>query len=262
MLQYRSFADLDQCIARNLWRIPSDVDLIAGIPRSGLMAATMLALHLNLPLTSLDQLVEGRVLSAGQRLRLGTDVIQCARKIVVIDDSISTGSELRRVRNQIESVGLRSRIIYIAVYATEESADKVDIHFEICPQSRVFAWNLMHRQELAEACVDIDGVLCVDPTEEQNDDGPVYERFLEGARPLLRPTCEIGAIVTSRLERYRPQTESWLLRHGIKYRELVMWDLPSKAARAGQQWARRIQSFGISNTRLGQLVYREFCGPG
>ena len=178
MFHYRSFADLDQCIARNLWRIPSDVDLIVGIPRSGLMAANMLALHLNLPLTSLDLLVEGRVLAAGQRLSPSANVIKSARKIVVLDDSILTGRELRQAQRLIESAGLSSKVLYATVYATEESVDKVDINFEICPPPRVFAWNLMHRQDLAEACVDIDGVLCVDPTEDQNDDGPEYEMLL------------------------------------------------------------------------------------
>ncbi len=115
MFHYRSFADLDQCISRGLWRIPSDADLVAGIPRSGLMAANMLALHLNLPLTSIDLLVEGRVLSAGQRLRPGVDVIKSARKIVVVDDSISTGRELRRAQDLIESAGLRSKVVYAAV---------------------------------------------------------------------------------------------------------------------------------------------------
>jgi uncharacterized HAD superfamily protein len=220
------------CIARNLWKLPADVDLIAGIPRSGLMAANMLALHLNLPLTALDELLEGRVLGSGRRLSTDrASLIQTARKIAVVDDSIFSGSEMRRARARIEAAGLGHKVIYVAAYAAEEAAQDVDVYFEICPMPRVFAWNLMHREGLATACVDIDGVLCVDPTDKENDDGPCYEGFLANARPLLRPTCEIGALVTCRLERYRAETERWLKKQGIQYRELIMWDLPDKKAR-------------------------------
>lgn len=232
MLNYRSFSDLDLCIARNLWKLPADVDLIAGIPRSGLMVANMLALHLNRPLTALDELLDGRVLSSGKRLNMDlASIVGSARRIAVVDDSIAHGREMRRARARVEAAGLAHRVVYIVAYAAEETAQEVDVFFEICPMPRVFAWNLMHRTELASACVDIDGVLCIDPVEEDNDDGPRYLRFLANARPLLHPTCEIGALVTCRLERYRVQTEQWLKEQGIRYRELVMWDLPDKKSR-------------------------------
>jgi uncharacterized HAD superfamily protein/adenine/guanine phosphoribosyltransferase-like PRPP-binding protein len=232
MLNYRSFADLDRCVITNLWQIPGDVDLVVGIPRSGLMVANILALHLNKPLTALREFLEGRILSCGRRLSNDWTVsVASARKIAIVDDSIASGYEIRRTRALVEAAGLGSNVIYIAVYAAPETSKEVDIYFEICPLPRVFAWNLMHREGLGQACVDIDGVLCVDPREEDNDDGPCYERFLSCARPLLHPTCEIGTLVTCRLERYRAQTERWLQQQGIQYRELVMWDLPSKAVR-------------------------------
>ncbi|WP_067561836.1 hypothetical protein [Halofilum ochraceum] len=80
-------------------------------------------------------------------------------------------------------------------------------------------------------CIDIDGVLCVDPAPAENDDGRRYRRFLRGARPLTLPTHEVGWLVTSRLERYRAETEDWLSRHGVRYRDLLMMDYPNQAAR-------------------------------
>jgi uncharacterized HAD superfamily protein/adenine/guanine phosphoribosyltransferase-like PRPP-binding protein len=232
MLNYRSFSDLEFCISRNLSKIPADGDLIVGIPRSGLLAASILALHLNRPLTTIDELLEGRILSGGRRTEdEDSRSIVSARKIVIVDDSIASGYEMRRTRTRVEAAGLAGKVIYVAIYAGEESCREVDIYFEICPLPRVFGWNLMHRKVLNDACVDIDGVLCVDPTEEENDDGPRYRRFLTTATPLLRPTHEIGTLVTCRLSRYRAETEAWLQQQGILYRELVMWDLPSKAAR-------------------------------
>jgi uncharacterized HAD superfamily protein/hypoxanthine phosphoribosyltransferase len=232
LFNYRSFSDLNSCIVGNLWKIPADVDLVAGIPRSGLLAANIIALHLNLPLTTLEGLLEGRVFAAGKRLNVSSDPLATgARRIAIVDDSIATGAEMRRARTLVESGRLQGKVVYIAIYAAEETARDVDVCFEICPLPRVFAWNLMHREALANACVDIDGVLCVDPSELDNDDGPRYQSFLATARPLYRPTSEIGTLVTCRLERYRPETERWLNAHGIRYRDLVMWGLPDKKTR-------------------------------
>lgn len=231
-MNYRSFSDLDTCITRNLWKIPLDVDLIVGVPRSGLLAASAIALHLNLPLADLDGFLENRVLSGGARLsRQNFSGIAAARRILIVDDSVATGAELARTKAKLQASEYKDRVLYLAVYALEESANLVDIHFEVCPGPRVFAWNLMHRHYLKEACVDIDGVLCLDPTDEENDDGVRYRKFLNEARILLKPTYEIGTLVTSRLEKYRPETEAWLKNNSIPYKELVMWDLPDKAAR-------------------------------
>ncbi len=41
----------------------------------------------------------------------------------------------------------------------------------------------------------------------------------------------LGTLVTSRLEKYRPQTEGWLAAQGVQYDRLIMLDLPSKAER-------------------------------
>ena len=48
--------------------------------------------------------------------------------------------------------------------------------------------------------MDIDGVLCADPTPEENDDGEKYRHFLLNAPPLFIPKVTIGTLVTSRLE--------------------------------------------------------------
>ena len=51
---------------------------------------------------------------------------------------------------------------------------------------------MIHSTSLENCCVDIDGVLCKDPTAEDNDEGPNYERFLSNAVPLLHFTTTIG----------------------------------------------------------------------
>ena len=40
---YKSYQDLSCTIRRMLWKIPSDVGLVVGVPRSGMIAALMVA---------------------------------------------------------------------------------------------------------------------------------------------------------------------------------------------------------------------------
>jgi len=68
MLEYRSVTDLNELIIQNLGRFDRDIDLIVGVPRSGMLPATLLALYLNLPLTDLYSYVNNRCISGGQRL--------------------------------------------------------------------------------------------------------------------------------------------------------------------------------------------------
>jgi uncharacterized HAD superfamily protein len=87
--------------------------------------------------------------------------------------------------------------------------------------------------------MDIDGVLCLDPTDEENDDGHEYLRFLRDTPALLLPTAPVGWLVTSRLEKYRAQTVEWLARHNVQYGELRMMQYPDMAARrAARAYAR------------------------
>ena len=232
MMHFRSVADMAATIAANLHRLPGGLDLIVGIPRSGLLAANLVALHLNKPMTDVDGFLAGRVLAGGERL-ISTISRNDGRKprVLVVDDSICSGEAMKRTRQRIAAAAPDAELFFAAVYATHQSELRVDLAFERCPLPRVFEWNLMHSGQLSHSCVDIDGVLCVDPTEEENDDGPRYTAFLENATPLHLPTLPVHALVTCRLEKYRKPTEDWLARHGVSYRKLVMLNLPSKAAR-------------------------------
>ncbi len=98
----------------------------------------------------------------------------------------------------------------------------------------MFEWNFIHHQGVSRACFDIDGVLCEDPTEEQNDDGKKYIDFIRHAQPKYIPTFEVGYLVSTRLEKYRKETEEWLKVNNVKYRQLIMLDLPNKEARIKQ----------------------------
>ena len=231
-MNFRTYDHMSFVLAKKLSLVPRDVDLIVGIPRSGLIPASILALHLNLPMTDIDGLIAGRMFDKG-RTRVcpqqKTRVSDC-RKILVIDDSLRSGKTMDMVRQKIEEANISQEVIYSAVYVIENTTE-VDIYFDICPKPRMFEWNFMHNKILKAACIDLDGVLCENPTARQNNNKTDYLEFLENAKPLFRPTLLVGCLVTSRLEKYRPQTEKWLEKHDIKYDELFMLDLSDSATR-------------------------------
>ncbi len=232
-MNYRSISDMNDAIVRNLHRLPRDIDLVVGVPRSGILAATLVSLTANIPMTDLDSFLAGRVYTSGITKRWAGLDRQTSemRKILVIDDSIIGGTAMNDAREKIAAAGMKGDFIFAAVFGLSLRHAETDIVLDVVPHPRMFQWNFMHHMFLEQCCVDIDGVLCLDPTEEENDDGPAYEKFLSEARPLLGPTRKIGWLVTSRLEKYRKLTEAWLDRHEIKYDHLIMLDLPSKAER-------------------------------
>ena len=201
---------------------PSDIDLVVGIPRSGMLAASLLSLHLNCDLSDLDAFVAGVRGQGGLRARRPER--GHARHALVLDDCIGTGRAMREARERLAAASVADdvKISFAAIYTAEESSESVDFSWNTVPLPRVFEWNVLHHGQLGTACMDIDGVLCADPQEHENDDGPAYEAFLATARPRLVPKSEIGWLVTSRLERYRPQTERWLAEQGVKYGRLLM----------------------------------------
>lgn len=232
IMNYKSFADLSQDIKSNLHKVPRDVSLIVGIPRSGLLAANLFAVYLNLPLTDIDSFLDGRLLSTGFRGK-SYEKDAFKGKILIVDDSIYSGKALNVVKEKISQASALKdlEVLYCCVYVYPNCKDMIDVPLVLLDMPRVFEWNIFHHKVLESACVDIDGVLCVDPTHEENDDGENYLEFLLNARPYIVPKVKIDTLVTTRLEKYRASTEAWLKKHGIQYNELVMLDLPDKATR-------------------------------
>lgn len=229
-MNYLNISNLNEDIKRWISELPEDLDLIVGIPRSGLLVANILALHLNLPFTDFEGLLEGRVYETGKRFSNSLDLSK-TKKILVVDDSLFYGQQMEQVREKIKAANLPHKIYYGTLYVTPKGYRKVDFWHKIIDVPRIFEWNVLHHSILKKSCVDIDGVLCRDPTQEENDDGEKYRHFIRNAKLLIRPSVEMGWLVTCRLEKYRKLTEEWLSKHNIKYRNLVMMNLPDKKSR-------------------------------
>jgi uncharacterized HAD superfamily protein/adenine/guanine phosphoribosyltransferase-like PRPP-binding protein len=236
MYGYVSIAKLSIAIRNQLYRISRDVDLIVGVPRSGMIPAYMIGLYLNRIVTDLEMFLANGIAGHGSTRHLSASLaaLHDAKHILLVDDSLASGASMQRALERIDATRFAGKVSTCAAIVTPAQYRSVDIAFMTVPHPRIFEWNAFHHACVADACFDLDGVLCVDPEDSDNDDGERYELFLKTARPLFQPTQQIGHIVSARLEKYRGLTEQWLAAHGISYGALHLVDLPSKEERIRQ----------------------------
>ncbi len=221
-------------------------DVVIGIPRSGMIPATMMATYWDVPLTTVPEFIEGRI--------YGDDKV--IKNVLVVDDSMLYGITIRHAQKELKNLEGRYNIIYAVIYDSTMKKEGLDeyIQFRTIREDRFFQWNIFKHKELIKASLsDIDGVLCRPPTHEEyiHDDGK-YIEFLKNTEPWHIPTDTVGALVTCRLERYRKQTELWLNRHGVKYDNLIMMQYKTGAERrrAGNHAQYKADVYKESNALL------------
>lgn len=237
-MNYTSFADMADTIRRNLWKVPHDIDLIVGVPRSGLMAALMLGEIMNRRVVSLPEFLRGDEPQTGSRGHLVEKTY--TNRVLVLDDTVFSGGSMLRARKAVEAAGKDKEydVLFGCVYAEGRDArERVDIWLEYNYNAHeelwhLYEWNILHHgNKLSQRCMfDIDGLLCKEPPDERHTQE--YEQYIEYAAPMVIPTTEIGAIVTYRLRKYQPATEKWLYRNGIRYQRLIMCPAVSYVDRA------------------------------
>jgi len=112
MINYKNIADLNFDILHNITKFPHDIDLILGIPRSGMMPANLLALYLNKPYSSVELYLENKIFSNGIR---EIDKNKIFNKILVVDDSINTGLQMNKIKELLKNRS--EHFIYSVIYA-------------------------------------------------------------------------------------------------------------------------------------------------
>lgn len=232
-MKYVTITELSSIIRTNLWKIPHDIDLVVGIPRSGMLPANIIALFLNANLSDLDTFIKGGIYQIGNTRKYMMKH-QFIKKVLIIDDSVYSGKTMEEAKSKLGQLEDKYEFTFMAPIVTSIGKSFVDIYFTIINEKRIFEWNLFHHILLEKACLDFDGILCCDP--EEDDDGPKYMNFLKTAKPLFIPTCKIGTIISCRLEKYREQTQEWLSKYNIIYENLILLNLSSKKERIA--WGR------------------------
>lgn len=227
---YITYQDLCFDIRSNLWKIPHDVCGVVGVPRSGMLAASIIAEYLNVGLASLDALVadsDALQRHGGRRLR-NTE----GNKLLVVDDTCYCGNAKKVVEEHYLNLPVfeKYEIIYLVVYLEGPCTKaKPDIWLRDIRREAesnpfgwaIYEWNLIAHGRLTDHTLfDLDGVIVAEPPDER--DVARYEAYIENPRPLFIPTGNAIAICTYRLEKYRDVTLASLARLGLHNVKLFM----------------------------------------
>jgi len=245
-LIYISYAELAKDVTAWSYQLPRDIDAFIGIARSGIIPASMLALHRNVKLGTVEDFCDGRIFRGGYR-----DQHRIIKKVMVVDDSSLSGKSLDQARDTLINIK-QIQTIYGAVYVQPGIEVPGRYYYRTLTIPRLFEWNWLHHFWLGQACMDIDGVLCRDPTKEENDDNLRYRKFLHTVEPFNLPTVEVHTLITGRLEKYRQDTVRWLKRWNIKYKNLIMHPAPSAKERriVGDHAKRKAQVYSHPGYKL------------
>jgi hypoxanthine phosphoribosyltransferase len=224
-VEWRGYADMEALCRAHIERVRAlRPDVIVGIPRSGMLPASLLALALGLPLVDLHSFVAGRMWAISDDREASP---LRARRVLIVDDASAYGIAMPRAVRMVTAAQPAAKVMTCAVFATPNSVPRFDIAMEAVAKPRIFEWNWWRSGKLAYCCLDIDGVICRDPTGQQRRDPALYSDFVANAAPLWVPLKRVGALVTGRDRAHRSGTEDWMRRHGVSYGALHMHDGPS-----------------------------------
>jgi uncharacterized HAD superfamily protein len=99
---------------------------------------------------------------------------------------------------------------------------------------------------MSTSLYDIDGVFCVDPPDERNEQA--YLDYIANAVPLFTPSNKVGGIVSYRLAKNEAITRKWLTEHGIQCDRLTLFPAQTYEERA---------SSGIRPSAFKADIYRK-----
>ena len=213
-MTFKSICDLSIDIYdKILPNLPRDIGIVYGIPRSGMLPASIIATAIGAELGIL-----GGMPCFGERKK--NIVLPQRMKILLVDDSIHTGKAMLKAT---QVLGLDESCYYTcAVYVHSKSKHLIDYYAEVLDNGRIFQWNFSGIKATKDYCWDMDGVICTEPAI-YDDDGENYRNeILNVVKPLLLPQVRIKAIVTNRMEKWRNDTETWLSKYGVQYDQLIM----------------------------------------
>jgi hypothetical protein len=274
-----TFAEMTRLSCELAEKLPPGVAGVIGIPRKGMLPATILAERMHLQLGDVDSYCRGGFLAGGKRRPFYSEDRDGGGPIVVVDDGVSPGAPsmnvaLKRLRGPFPGQVFLSAAVWIPA-GFPAPVDYWAARYETEAQFQEAEFLNTHNVE--SYAVDFDGVLCVDPPPGETDDEARWTRIFNECRPLYLPRLKpVGAIISARMEKYRDVCETWLHRWGCRYRELILSPARSVAEResapvrygrwkgeifAGRRDLRQFIESGLDQAREIRRVSRKpvFC---
>lgn len=250
---YITLKDMVSTIRDNIYKIPRDIDFVIGVPRSGMIAASIISEYINVPLIDLNSFIEGVVPSGGHRLELFKS--NTNKKVLVIDDTTFSGKAMNETKKKLAPFK-DYNFIYSVVYLEGEfGAPTIDLCLEDIRYrtkegiQMLYEWNLFnHYPHIMNTFMfDIDGVFCIENGRPDDMYESEYEEYIKNAKPRFIPRVPINSIVTYRISKYEDITKNWLKENGIQYKNLYMFK--------ANDWRERNYS-GISAEKMKADIYK------
>lgn len=203
---------------------------VVGIPRSGMLPASMIAMWLNIPIYFLDPQnnllpMSGATKFGGQRM---LDYKGSNGNLLVVDDTVYAGTAMNNIKSR-----LVEDAYFCSVYCRPASKFKPDFYARELSPPHLLEWNLFNCTYIEGALLDFDGIFCPNVPHDACQDEEKYIDYIKNVKPFPHriPKTRCKGIVTARLEKYRDITEWWLQKHGINYGFLKMYPTEDKAKR-------------------------------
>ena len=224
VINYVTNAQLCNIVRENIYKIPRDIDGVIGIPRGGMLIASVISEFLNLPLYSVESFLRGEDIGFGAAGK--TIVPSSHKKYIVVDDSASSGKSFRNIREILSTRD--EKFVYVAAVCDDrKKLDCVDIVLSYVREFRLFELNMFRLPLIRAMILDLDGVICENPPTWIDFDEEKYVDFITNARPKFPIRYAPLAICTTRILKYSSITTDWLKRNNVPYKNIYMLDLPS-----------------------------------
>ena len=206
---------------------------VLGVPRSGMLPASICALWLNVPIYVVNK--EGSLDIMSNVSSFGGSRMERFKEregsILLIDDTLSTGRAMNNVLSNIKS---DENILKCSVYVRPEIKDEVDVYGLALHHPYLLEWCFFNTSHMNISLLDFDGIFSPDVPVDIANDEEKYTEYITNVEPLYHrlPTLfQCKGIVTARLEKYRDITEAWLNKHNVKYGQLHMYPTEKEQAR-------------------------------
>ena len=197
-------------------------DGFVGVPRSGMIPASLMSVLLSKPLysitdTNLNML---RYASAYGGTRMN-NYMEDTKNLVFIDDTTHDGTTARQLR---KTFGKDIKIV--SMFSTTHGKEFIDKFGETLEGPHLLEWNFFNSSYVHGAMFDIDGVFAPNVPVEVCENEEKYLEWIGRVNPFAHRVPRLfkaSILITGRLEKYREATERWLYLNGFNYDKLVMF---------------------------------------
>lgn len=108
---------------------PDNYDVIVGVPKSGLLVASIIATKLGLPLSTPDLFADGKYwISSRIEDTIGKKSVNEFQKILLVDDCLRHEKTIKEPEQIMSSANPKIKITKAALLVSKKAAGYVDIH--------------------------------------------------------------------------------------------------------------------------------------